>query len=600
MQRREEQQAEEARVRTTAAVEAMRQEAHLGQAHLTLAKQQIGSSHLAQHQHTSSAGGAAATSSSSSSGGGSSLSSGSVGAGALAGRGVAVDAAGGPYGQLGYERAADVGPPAAAPRPVATAAAAAVARAGAEAGAGGGQEPVAPGTPSASEEAAAAYSAAAKGRKGAAGSLRWSASGGAAGQELAGLESAGSSSSGSSSPSLSHQADGSRGTEGQGSSRNSGSPVGFVGSAVEAGRREHAHRQQLLRELLSAANTSAAEASPTVAAAAALAVDAEHAWHDPADSLPLTEQAQTVFSEVAFKCFVRAVHALQRLNLQEDCTPLAVSRADKGDAAAAAASTPAAAGTGADIGAAAAAPRGVTPPPAGVTAAVNAKLKAAAAASGVAGPLPRGLAAAMTLDAVGSTARGTAATAATTAAAGGEAAAGSFPPAAGVAGGMRQHVLQPGEQQLCVLEDEQANLYCCWAESVLLKHNSCACAGCTALAVHAIRMAHIAVVRLFNKVHKQRVHWPLRWRAVGRALSRIVYVHVALMCRTEAPTSPSKASVWRAQQCLSEWDQLVAAGLAGGVDQKEAAAALTVGFTVEDTVSGLLPKGCWCSVSTCM
>jgi hypothetical protein len=144
---------------------------------------------------------------------------------------------------------------------------------------------------------------------------------------------------------------------------------------------------------------------------------------------------------------------------------------------------------------------------------------------------------------------------------------------------------QPDQEQLRVLEDEQANLYCCWAESVLLKHNMCACAGCTALAVHAIRMAHIAVVRLFNRVHKQRMQWPLRWRAVGHALSRIVYVHIALMCRTEAPTSPSKASVWRAQQCLSEWDQLVAAGLAGGPQQQEAADALTVGNSVDGVVS---------------
>jgi hypothetical protein len=125
---------------------------------------------------------------------------------------------------------------------------------------------------------------------------------------------------------------------------------------------------------------------------------------------------------------------------------------------------------------------------------------------------------------------------------------------------------QQQQQQLVVLEDEQAELYSCWAESVLLKFNACSCPGCTSLAVQAIRMAHIAAARLFGRVQKLQQQHPQRWRAVGQALSRVVYAHVALLCQTEARASPSKASLWRAQQCLQEWDRLAAAGLVGQAD----------------------------------
>lgn len=114
------------------------------------------------------------------------------------------------------------------------------------------------------------------------------------------------------------------------------------------------------------------------------------------------------------------------------------------------------------------------------------------------------------------------------------------------------------QQQLLVPEDEQAELYCSWAESVLLKSQLCGCPGCTALAVQAIRMAHIAVARLYGQMQQQQ---PQRWRAVGHFLSRVVYAHIALLCQTEAHTSPSKNSLWRAQQCLQEWDRLAALGV---------------------------------------
>lgn len=128
---------------------------------------------------------------------------------------------------------------------------------------------------------------------------------------------------------------------------------------------------------------------------------------------------------------------------------------------------------------------------------------------------------------------------------------------------------QTQQQQLLVLEDEQAELYCCWAESVLLKFNACSCPGCTSLAVQAIRMAHIAAARLFGRMQKLQKQRPQCWRAVGQALSRVVYAHIALLCQTEAQVSPSKASMWRAQQCLQEWDRLAAAGLVGQAEANQ-------------------------------
>lgn len=67
-----------------------------------------------------------------------------------------------------------------------------------------------------------------------------------------------------------------------------------------------------------------------------------------------------------------------------------------------------------------------------------------------------------------------------------------------------------------VLEDEQADLYSCWAESVLLKFRGCTCPGCAALAIQAVRMAHIQATRLFGKVDRVKQTHADRWRAVGQ------------------------------------------------------------------------------------
>lgn len=117
------------------------------------------------------------------------------------------------------------------------------------------------------------------------------------------------------------------------------------------------------------------------------------------------------------------------------------------------------------------------------------------------------------------------------------------------------------EQQMHVLEDEQAELYCGWAESVMLKFQACACPGCTALAVQVIRIAHAEVNRIYGCMYQLRQQSPQRCKDVRHCRSRVVYAHLALMCHTEARVSPSKASVWRTQQCLREWDALVETGV---------------------------------------
>ncbi|GLI59507.1 hypothetical protein VaNZ11_001399 [Volvox africanus] len=126
-----------------------------------------------------------------------------------------------------------------------------------------------------------------------------------------------------------------------------------------------------------------------------------------------------------------------------------------------------------------------------------------------------------------------------------------------------------------VLEDEQAELYSCWAESVLLKFRGCTCPGCAALAIQAVRMAHIQATRLFGKVDRVKQSHAERWRAVGQALARVVYVHICLLLETEAQASPTRSLVWRAEQCLREWDRLEKAGLtqgAGVLDPRHVAA----------------------------
>eukprot|EP00775_Hariotina_reticulata_P008350 gene8350-8535_t len=95
---------------------------------------------------------------------------------------------------------------------------------------------------------------------------------------------------------------------------------------------------------------------------------------------------------------------------------------------------------------------------------------------------------------------------------------------------------------------------------------------CFVRAVHALQsldlqggvVPHVVVdvARLFGRLRKTLHQQQLRrLLSVGRSLARVVQAHIALLCQTEARSSPSRASVWRAQQCLQEWDALAAAGL---------------------------------------
>ncbi|EFJ48899.1 hypothetical protein VOLCADRAFT_90642 [Volvox carteri f. nagariensis] len=91
----------------------------------------------------------------------------------------------------------------------------------------------------------------------------------------------------------------------------------------------------------------------------------------------------------------------------------------------------------------------------------------------------------------------------------------------------------------------------------------------------AVRMAHIQATRLFGKVDRVKQSHTERWRAVGQALARVVYVHICLLLETEAQASPTRSLVWRAEQCLREWDRLEKAELtqgAGVLDPRHVAA----------------------------
>jgi hypothetical protein len=60
-----------------------------------------------------------------------------------------------------------------------------------------------------------------------------------------------------------------------------------------------------------------------------------------------------------------------------------------------------------------------------------------------------------------------------------------------------------------------------------------------------------------------------------QALARVVYVHICLLLESEAQSSPTRSLVWRAEQCLREWDRLEKAGLtqgAGVLDPRHVAA----------------------------
>ncbi len=98
---------------------------------------------------------------------------------------------------------------------------------------------------------------------------------------------------------------------------------------------------------------------------------------------------------------------------------------------------------------------------------------------------------------------------------------------------------------------------------VCVHRRTCTCPGCAALAVQAVRMAHAQASKLYQRAEaKHGGVQSERVRAVGHCLARIVHVYISLLLESEAQSSPTRASVWRAEQSLREWDRLAACGLA--------------------------------------
>jgi hypothetical protein len=125
---------------------------------------------------------------------------------------------------------------------------------------------------------------------------------------------------------------------------------------------------------------------------------------------------------------------------------------------------------------------------------------------------------------------------------------------------------------------------------------TCTCPGCAALAVQAVRMAHAHAGKLYHTAeHRHTGSDPDRIKAVGRCLARVVHVYISLLLDSDAQASPTRASVWRAEQCLKEWERLDAAGLAEGLNDNDRAKVCVVGFSSQfiqafEQVYELYPK----------
>ena len=57
---------------------------------------------------------------------------------------------------------------------------------------------------------------------------------------------------------------------------------------------------------------------------------------------------------------------------------------------------------------------------------------------------------------------------------------------------------------------------------------------------------------------------------VGAAMARLVHCKAALLLATDVRASATRAAIWRAQQCLSEWERLRALGMTAGLGEDEA------------------------------
>ncbi|KAL0041632.1 hypothetical protein WJX79_010152 [Trebouxia sp. C0005] len=120
----------------------------------------------------------------------------------------------------------------------------------------------------------------------------------------------------------------------------------------------------------------------------------------------------------------------------------------------------------------------------------------------------------------------------------------------------------PDHSPVLVAEDEQADVYCCWAESALLKFRGCLCVGCSTTATQAIRMAYFHTARLFASLDKKRARSPDASKLVGARLARVLHAQICLLLDTQARQTATRNALVQSQLCLQEWDRMKATGLA--------------------------------------
>lgn len=56
---------------------------------------------------------------------------------------------------------------------------------------------------------------------------------------------------------------------------------------------------------------------------------------------------------------------------------------------------------------------------------------------------------------------------------------------------------------------------------------------------------------------------------MGAAMARLVHCKAALLLATDVRASATRAGVWRAQQCLAEWERLRSLGMTAGLGEEE-------------------------------
>ncbi|PSC75029.1 hypothetical protein C2E20_1867 [Micractinium conductrix] len=117
-----------------------------------------------------------------------------------------------------------------------------------------------------------------------------------------------------------------------------------------------------------------------------------------------------------------------------------------------------------------------------------------------------------------------------------------------------------------VLPAEQAAIYCGWAEAALRKARACTCAGCAAVAMHAVATGQHQVAALLASPdlageEEAQVAW------LGASMARLVHCKAVLVLQTDVRQSATRAGIWRAQQCLQEWERLQQLGMTAGLGE---------------------------------